>query len=197
MSHVAPCLVALTLSLWLGGCVHDPASVPARMVFGPADDAARLAPLLEGTWEDGARALRLSFAAPASEEEAEGVYAVRYEEPGAHPDAAPAQLLARVTDAGAVALLDLTPGDPQLPDELYRYHLLPVHTVYRMEIVQDTLRLSPLDEARAQALLGDAGLSVEATDEGPLLTAQPEALRNFIAAHAEALFAEPTILTRR
>lgn len=190
MSRAALALVLL--SLW--GCA-GPRGVSQRVVFGPAQGMERFDDRLVGTWGDGERAY--TFLPPDPADGPEVGYKVLYSEGEGASLRGPVNLAAWVTTLGDLTLLDLAPAEAWTHNEFLVYHLLALHSVYRVEVLGDTLRLAVLDQRKVQDLLAGGGLTWEPTQDGPLITSPGDVLRQFIEAHPEALFAEPVELMRR
>ena len=84
--------------------------------------------------------------------------------------------------------LDLYPEEPVFKENMgdfYEGHLLKVHTFMRIEQIQPTLRIAPLDSDWIRAYLKKHPKEIrhEKVDDGILLTAQPKALQSFLIKH--------------
>lgn len=85
--------------------------------------------------------------------------------------------------------------------EKYIY-LLPVHTVYKLWVDENTLQFAWLDDERLKSLLreGQAEIQHEVVDSTVILTASTEELQRLVRAHHAELFSEPSadeVLYRR
>lgn len=99
--------------------------------------------------------------------------------------------------------LDLFPAEPDFKEhrnDFYAGHLLRVHTFMRIEQIQPTLRMAPLDPDWVRKHLQDHpdGIRHEKVDDGILLTAQSKELQSFLIKHekTEDAFGKPSDLIR-
>lgn len=82
--------------------------------------------------------------------------------------------------------LDLFPEDPDLKEnDFYKCHLLPIHTFMRIEQIEPTLRMVPLNPDWIKKFLQDHpdAIQHEKVDDGILLTAKPKELQAFLIKH--------------
>lgn len=97
------------------------------------------------------------------------------------------------------SFIDLAPGEVKLKgaNEFYKFHLRPAHTLMRVWIEQDELRLVSMDPKAVDEILKAKPDAVEhevGEDEEDcplLLTAKPLRLQAFVLAHEEKIFGKP------
>ncbi len=119
-------------------------------------------------------------------------------------DGVPARFNARLTRIGQGLYMDtvLQPGanEPkgsQLNNFLFCFHLIPVHMLWRVEIADDTLRLTTLDNERFAKAIDEKAVGIayervetdECSDQNFLLTAPTPGLRAFILQSWDKVFA--------
>ena len=72
-------------------------------------------------------------------------------------------------------------------NDFYKMHLLPVHTFMRVEQIQPTLRMAPLDPDWVGEFLEDHPDAIrhEKLDDRIILTAEPKELQSFLIEHEQ------------
>jgi len=101
----------------------------------------------------------------------------------------------------ALLFLDLYPKEPKLEtSDFYKFHLLPVHTFYKIEQIGPTLKMRAMNPDKLKKMLKDKPdlIKHEVRDDMVILTASTEQLQKFMLEHVndEGLFAEPSEMER-
>lgn len=99
--------------------------------------------------------------------------------------------------------MDWFPAENELPEpvgDVYRFHLLPVHTFVKVHATDPNLTISLMDPDKVEDLLTDNPDLVkhEVRDDRLILTADPEALQSFLRnpKAAENIWTDPVDLKR-
>ena len=108
-----------------------------------------------------------------------------------------AEFEARLVRIGNYLFIDLFPEEPEIEDDLYKIHLLPVHTILRVWLEGDALSMAMLDHDWLMTEIegGRIRIAHERWDDGKniLLTASSRELQDLVAEYAEnpKAFPEP------
>jgi len=114
-----------------------------------------------------------------------------------------AEFEARLVRIGNYLFIDLFPEEPEIEDDLYKIHLLPVHTILRVWLEGDALSMAMLDHdwLKKEIEGGRIRIAHEPWDDGKsiLLTASSKELQGLVAQYAEDrnAFPEPEEPLRR
>jgi len=180
-------LLLLCVVLLVAGCI------PSLHRFYEEKDIA-FDPALVGTWAAEGDGDTWAFS-QSGEKAYDLVYTC---------DAAPGSFVAVLFKLENSLFLDLYPKLPEAENEncLYRMHVIPGHTVMRVWLDGDKLRLAYMDSDRVEQIIKQkkASIATEGIEgHGPIFTAQTPELRRFLFKHAgdEKLFPEPSEYHRR
>ncbi len=140
------------------------------------DDDRVYDPALVGTWvdEDG-------NAYEVSEAE-NGAYEFTYFE-----KSVPAKFKARLVRLGEYLYVDVTALEPPVENDLYKAHLLQLHTFSRIRVDGDVLYVSALDYGWLTTMLEQERIAIpyDRFGETIVLTASTAQLREFVLEHAD------------
>lgn len=177
-------LVALGIALLLASCVQSlhPLYTEKDLIFEPA---------LVGTWESEGGNLWIFL--KSDEKSYDLVYTEKE---------TPAKFSAHLVKLGNYRFLDLYPMSVDLKNDLQQASILYTHTIFRVWLEKDTLRLAILEHDWLKKMVDEKKVSVkhEVVDKRVVLTASTGELQQFILAHADnpEAFPKPkTGLTRR
>ncbi len=184
--------VLLALVLLLAGCDGGPSGNPLVPCLHPLFTEADLDfdPALVGVWVEKEGEVTFTF------EKSEGMaYRLTITE-----DEASAPFEAHLVRLGGFWFLDLYPGAPEA-DEFYKLHLLRVHSIARVWLVGDHLRLGFLDSKWLRERMEEKSVQIDHQKlEGAIvLTAATDDLQGlaFRYANDEKAFPEPMELERK
>ena len=146
-------------------------------------------PKLVGTWVDQDSSV---WTFVQSEPKA---YELVYTEKGS-----PGRFSAHLVKLGKLMFLDLFPREPVLQNGFYKFHLVPVHTILRVWIDEDGLRMAMLnhDWFKDQVDKKKVNLAQERRENEIILTASTADLQKFVVKYADdpKAFPEPAELRR-
>mgnify|MGYP001577911030 FL=1 len=112
----------------------------------------------------------------------------------------PGRFEARLVKLGQFMFLDIFPKEPVMENGFYKFHLIPVHTISRIWIEQEKVRMAMLnlDWFKEQVEKKKIKFSHERRDNEILLTASTADLQKFVVKYANdpKAFAEPGELRR-
>lgn len=169
--------------LLVGGCLPSlsPVYRPDDLVFIPQVLGVWTQPGSQETWEFTKRDANS--------------YRVVYHE----GDGKQGQFIACLARIDGQYFLDLYPEDVLTElNGLHKLHLVPMHTIYRVQRMEPTIELSAIDYRWLEQLLKDHPDAIRhARFDGRLLiTASTEEVRSFVVAHADQ-FSASFILERK
>jgi len=117
-------------------------------------------------------------------------------------DGEPAEFEAHLVRLGKTTFLDTYPKDLEgkIKNTYCLFHLLPVHTFWKLETADDVLRIVTLDPDGLKTMIDEkkAKIGNERVDDGVVLTAPTKELQAFLEKHAgdDQIFAAPMELKR-
>lgn len=177
--------VVLVIILFLAGCVVPslhPLFTEKDLVFDPA---------LVGTWAEEDQEETWAFL-----KSGDNVYDLIHTAEGL-----PVKYEAHLGRLGEFMFLDVYPGEPEVKNDFYKLHLIPVHTFWRVWIEGDVLRIAMLDPDWLKGMIAQKKVKIahERMEDGIILTASTQELQKFILQYAEDLkaFPDPTKFHRR
>lgn len=103
------------------------------------------------------------------------------------------QFIAHLANMEGALFLDLFPEEIEGDASgLYKLHLVPIHTVYRVNKLEPTLELAAVDFNRLEKLLSERPRAVEHINVsgGKLITAPPDKVRQFVLKNQDLFTAE-------
>lgn len=169
MSTLKP-IAALALALTLAGCVPSlqPLYTEKDTVFDPA---------LVGMWEKDKELWTLRAAAG-------GAYQLTVK-----PDSGPpASFQAHLVQLDSSRFLDLYPDEPETGNDFYQFHLIRAHSISRLVLDGDTLRVAMLQDGWLKTMLAEGKLQIAHEFVGPdrdlLLTAPTPQLQALVRRYA-------------
>jgi hypothetical protein len=144
---------------------------------------------LLGTWTDKEGKNRMVFVRSG-----EKAYDLYYTEDGDSR-----RFEARLAQVGEYRFLDLRPAEPGMMNGFYQMHLIRAHTIARVWIEANVLRLAFLDHDWIKGMIdqGQVIIAHEHSDEGVLLTASTADLQKLVVKYAEDPKAFPSEDFRR
>ena len=94
--------------------------------------------------------------------------------------------------------LDLFPEEPQTVSDFYKGHVVPAHSVWKVEISGDVLTLSVFESSRMQEAIGSGQLELDYVDRDgvQVLTSSSDALRKMLIEHRADFFGEDEVMRR-
>ncbi len=113
---------------------------------------------------------------------------------------APARFEAHLVDLGGHRFLDLSPGDPPFDNDFYKFHLVPAHSISRLQLTGEVLTIAMLNGEWLEKAIGRGQVKIahekvgDGKDESILLTARPKQLQAFVLQYAKdkEAFGDPT-----
>jgi len=114
-----------------------------------------------------------------------------------------AKFTAQLGKLGKYYFLDISPGETntKVKNGFYNFHLLPVHSISRIWIEGDTLRLSLLDNDWLKKMIDNNAFKISHSriNDQIILTASTEELQDFVVRYAEnnKAFPKPGELLRK
>ena len=172
--------------IWLIGCVQSlhPLYRDGDITFDPA---------VAGTWTDENAKCRIDIA-PASDQQ---LYRISYTD----DDGKTGKFVAHLFKAKETLMLDLLPDDPNLvASDVYKAHLLPVHSFFVVEQTTPKIRITMMKLEWLKKFVEDHpdAIKHEKIDDRILLTAQPAEMQAFILEHLKDkdAFSDTSELTR-
>ncbi|MBI4428135.1 MAG: hypothetical protein HY562_03365 [Ignavibacteriales bacterium] len=112
----------------------------------------------------------------------------------------PGRFEARLVKLGKFTFLDIFPKEPVIDNGFYKFHLVPVHTISRVWIEEEKVRMAMLshDWFKDQASKKKVRLAHERRENEIILTASTEELQKFVVKYADEpkAFPEPGELRR-
>jgi hypothetical protein len=157
------------------------------------DQDATVEPALEGTWIDSSdHETELRFQQSGTHE-----YTLVVSDPHSRIEQNYRVKLVRLGDQLFVDLAfeDQALNGAQIDDPI---GVLPTHAIAKVNISGDDLAYATLEDEPVQKQdTRGTGLEQINTDGGPLVTAQTEALRRYVSAHADDAFSDWNHLTRK
>ena len=171
------------LVLWMTGCVPSlqPLYTDKDTLFDPA---------LVGTWEGKEESWLIR--------RSEGNFYQLTVKPA---KGAPATFEGRLVELGTARFLDLYPGEPDIQNDLYKMHLVPAHSISRIRLERDTLRVAMLDDSWLRDLIRDQKVQIAhqiLKDNMLVLTAATAELQALVSRYADdpKAFADPSEFRR-
>lgn len=176
--------IVLAIALILTGCVPSlhPLFTEEDLVFDGA---------LLGAWveKDGASTWVLK-------KSGDKAYELVYTEKGE-----PRSFQAHLAQLGPHRFMDIYPEEPNMKNELYKFHLIPAHTFSRVRLEGQVLRVQMLYDEWLHEMITARKVNIahERLEDGILLTAPTRELQQFLRKYAEdpKAFTDPTELHRR
>lgn len=188
--------LALALVFVLAGCDGGTSENPLVPCLHPLFTEADLDfdPALVGVWSEKHGEVTFTF------EKSDGMaYRLTITEDGKVGEGS-AQFEAHLVRLGGFWFLDLYPGAPD-GDEFYKLHLLRAHTIARVWLVGDQLRLGFLDSKWLDEKIEEKSVQIDHQKAGGaiVLTAGTDDLQRLAFEHAndEQAYADPLKLARK
>lgn len=174
--RVMSCL-SLALLTVLAGCIPslNPLYTEENLVFEPA---------LVGVWKQPQGAARWAF----SKRDEKSYRLIYTDDQGQE-----GRFIGRLVRLEGDLFLDLFPEDTQFDASgFYKFHLVPIHTIYRVRGTQPNLELAAIDFRWLDEHLGSHPEEIEcATFNGrKLITAPTPAVQKFVVAHKDRFTSE-------
>lgn len=185
--HKSVCVLVFVAGLFLSGCV------PSLHPLYTADDVV-FRPALVGEWSESEDSQETwTFAASGGQ-----AYSLVYVDENGKSGA----FIAHLAEVEGKLFLDLYPEELEVDgNDFYKGHFIPAHTFLRVEQIEPTLRMAPLNAEWLRVFLGQHPDAVrhEQVEDGILLTAQPKELQAFLIGHlaTEEAFGDLSNMTRR
>jgi hypothetical protein len=169
--HTACCWLLVGLTIF-AGCVPslNPVYSDETLVFEPG---------LIGVWQQPNSKARWEF----NKLDAKSYRLVYTDDQGQQ-----GRFVGRLARLEGELFLDLFPEDPQMDASgFYKFHLVPIHTIYRMRQSQSKLELAAIDFKWLDEYLTKNPAEIEcATFSGrKLITAQTPAVQKFVVTHKD------------
>ena len=114
-----------------------------------------------------------------------------------------AKFIAQLGKLGKYYFLDITPGETntKVKNGFYNFHLVPVHSISRIWIEGDTIRLSLLDNDWLKKMIDNNAFKISHSrvNDQIILTASTEELQDFVVRYADnnKAFPKPGELHRK
>jgi hypothetical protein len=167
-----PFAVVMTIAAFLSGCVPSlhPLYTDADLAYDPA---------LVGEWSSEGSSETWTFTGD-SEKEYKLVYVDK--------DGAKGEFDVHLVKVKDRLFLDFFPKDPELQqNDFYKMHLLPVHTFMKVEQIEPTLIMSPLNPEWLGKYLEENpdAIAHDEVDDRLVLTAGTKELQAFLLEHVD------------
>jgi hypothetical protein len=179
-------IVSVGLLIFIASCVPSlhPLYTDADLAFDPA---------LVGEWSE--KGSKETWTFTKSDEKEYSLVLVENE-------GKRGEFIVHLVKAEGRLFLDLFPKEPDLKEnDFYKGHLLGVHTFMRVEQIQPTLQMAPLNPDWIKKFLQDHPDDIrhEKVDNGIVLTAKPKELQAFLIKHEKTkdAFEELSTLIRK
>jgi hypothetical protein len=189
-------VISLFLLLALAGCVRS-----LYPLF--TEDDLYFMPELVGTWISEEGKDTWNFTKEGEKEYILHHYQAEYEETGGIKISGDTvKFLAQLGKLNKYFFLDIFPNKPEtkVKNSFYNYHLLPVHTISKLWIEGDTLKLSMLDNDWLEKMIDNNAFNIAHArpNDQFILTASTEELQALVIKYAEnsKAFPNPGILHR-
>ena len=176
----------IVLSILLCGCV--PSLYPLY-----TDEDVIFDPNLVGVWSEKDAKDKWAF----SQEDNKTYKLVYTDEKGL-----PGEFIVHLVNVQDRLFLDLFPADPNLKEnDFYKAHLLPAHTFMKVEHINATLRMAPMNPDWLNKYLEDHpdAIAHEKVDDRIVLTAKPKVIQAFLIKNekTEGLFGDMSDLIKQ
>ncbi len=189
---IAGTVLALTL---LAGCARSlfPLFAEKDLVFNPS---------LVGRWMDPKSSDGWTFSKSGDRSYSLVHFQAKYGPTAQKVPGDTARFEARLGRLGQYWFLDITPSEQPngIKNDFLDFHLLPVHSFWRIWFENDSLRLAMLDNDWLKNMIDSSRVSIkhEEVRGGIVLTAPTEELQPFVLKYAEdaQAFPEPGTLRR-
>ncbi|MBA4311983.1 MAG: hypothetical protein C0417_05075 [Chlorobiaceae bacterium] len=187
-------VIASIVLFAISGCVRSlyPLFTEDDIVFNPA---------LIGTWIETNSKNMWTFEKKGESEYTLYHYEAEYDIGGGKKVVGDtASFIAQTGILGQYNFLDIFPGKPEtkIKNSFYNFHLFPLHTISKIWLTGDTLRLSMLDNDWLQRMVDNNAFKISHAriNDQIVLTASTEELQQFVLKHAEnaRAFPNPVIL---
>ncbi len=169
-------LVAVYLAMFLCSC--EDTGNPLVPCLHPlyADTDREFDPALVGSWTDEDAYVTFTFV-----KQGDAAYKLTVTEPEQEKPVA-ADFEVHLVRIGSQYFLDFYPGAPNVGDDFYRLHLLPVHTIARITVEPEHLQLSLLDSAWLKKQMDNKSVQLDSNkvDGDVILAATTEELQGFV-----------------
>jgi len=178
--------VIIALSMW--GCVP----VSLNPLYSDKDVIFESG--LVGTWYDKEDNESIAF-----QKSGENSYDVCFIEDGERGGKFEVHLLR----LGEFLFLDFYPGEPDIEDEFYKWHLMPMHSFFRVSIERDNLRLAMFNLDWLSDMIEQKKVDIkhELSDDRVILTAPTQELQEFVLKYIdeafESLYGDDNLFHRR
>jgi hypothetical protein len=99
------------------------------------------------------------------------------------------RFIAHLADIQGIRVLDLFPNEAQLDaNGFYKFHLVPIHTVYLVRRTQGSVELAGINYAWLEDYLADHPQAIQHATFGgrKMITAPTEQVQSFVLAHQDA-----------
>jgi len=105
----------------------------------------------------------------------------------------PVKYQAHLGRLGEFRFLDVYPREPEVKNDFYKLHLIPVHTFWRIWMEGDLLRIAMLDPDWLKNMIAQKKVKIahERLENRILLTASTQKLQKFVLQYAEDVKAFP------
>lgn len=102
---------------------------------------------------------------------------------------------AHLVQLGSSRFLDVYPEEPELRNDTYKFHLIPAHSISRIWLEGDVLRVGPLDEDWLRRMINEKKVQIahERLNKNLVLTAPTAELQKLVVRYADdpKAFPEP------
>lgn len=192
----ATAVITILLLLTLVGCIRS-----LYPLF--TEDDLFFMPSLIGTWIEEEGKDTWTFVKEGEKEYTLYHYQAEYEETGGIKMCGDTvKFSAQLGKLDKYFFLDIFPNKPEtkVKNGFYNYHLLPIHTISRLWIEGDTLKLSMLDNDWIEKMIDNNAFKIQHArpNEQLILTASTEELQALVIKYAEnsKAFPKPGVLHR-
>jgi hypothetical protein len=103
-------------------------------------------------------------------------------------DGHPGRFIARIADLGGIRFLDLFPEEMNADtNAFYKFHQVPIHTIYRIRTSDNKLQLAAIDYKWLEQILAEHPDAISCATFGgrKLITAPTEELQAFVLRHQD------------
>ena len=164
--------IPFVMAVLLAGCVPSlqPLYTDREVVFDPA---------LLGGWVDKGGEDKWVFSRSGDKNHYEVVNTRRGKSPGSFEG--------HLVQLGAYRFLDLYPTEPDIDNETYKFHLIPAHSISRIWLEGDVLRVATLDQDWLWGNIKESKIQIahERLDNSLLLTAPMAELQKLVLRYAD------------
>jgi hypothetical protein len=154
---------------------------------------------LNGTWSDKEGDVTFSFEQGTEKGKQDEYKLVVKEKNGEKEESG--EFEARVVRLGGTYFLDIYPESNQAGSEFYRLHFARAHTIARVEIDEDSIKLAFMSGSWLKAKIGEKSVDSACVevDDALLLTGTTEEVQDLVYSHAndDKAFPDPILLEKQ